>query len=127
VSEGPCLSALHGSLSGRTVVVADDLAGSDAARWPQFAPSAVELGFPAVLSLQLPAAAGVGAALNLYGREVGSFESGDLVLADMFVEHLAHLLFGEAAAGTSPGEYAVALSPEVEHALRDRLDRPPAR
>jgi hypothetical protein len=124
VSEGPCVSALNDPLGGRAVVVAADLAGSDAARWPQFARSAVEHGFPAALSLQLPAAAGVGAALNLYGRQVASFEPGALVLADMFVGHLAHLLFGEAAADGSPGQRAEALSSEVEHELRRQLDRP---
>lgn len=127
LDEGPCLSALHGPRPGRTVVVAEDLAGSDATRWPRFAPSAVELGFPAVLSLQLPGEGRVGAALNLYGREAGSFGPGDLVLADMFLEHLAHLLLGKAAPGASPGGHGEALSPEVEHQLRRQLDRPAGR
>jgi hypothetical protein len=99
--EGPCLSALHGPPPERTVVVAQDLDGRDRGRWPQFASSAVEVGFSAVLALQLPAVAGVGAALNLYGRTAHGFGPGDLIMADTFVGHLAHLLFGESAAGRS--------------------------
>jgi hypothetical protein len=102
-AEGPCLSALHGPRPELAIVMAQDLAGWDEARWPQFAPAAVELGFPAALSLQLPAASGVGAALNLYGRTAGGFQLADLVLADTFVGHLASLLFGAAGRSASSG------------------------
>ncbi len=126
LGEGPCQSALHDPEPGRAVVVAEDLGGRDATRWPRFAPSAVELGFPAMLSLQPPAPAGLGAALNFYGRDAGSFEPADLVLADMFVEHLAQLLFGQGTTGAPRGEPAAAPSAEIEHELRRTLDHPAA-
>ena len=119
--EGPCLSALHEPQPELTIVMAQDLAGRDAVRWPRFAPAAVELGFPAVLSLQLPAAAGIGAALNLYGRAAGGFALADLVLADVFVSHLAHLLFGET---DHTGRSSQRTGPVQDAALRRRLDRP---
>jgi hypothetical protein len=120
-AEGPCLSALHGPRPELAIVMAQDLAGWDEARWPQFAPAAVELGFPAALSLQLPAASGVGAALNLYGRTAGGFQLADLVLADTFVGHLASLLFG--AVGR-PSSSRGGTGPRQEAELRQRLDRP---
>lgn len=119
--QGPCLSALHGPQPELTVVMAHDLAGRDEARWPKFAPAAIELGFPAALSLQLPAASGIGAALNLYGRTAGAFQLADLVLADTFVGHLAHLLFGDARHRASTGQRT---GPLQEAELRRRLDRP---
>jgi hypothetical protein len=119
--EGPCLSALHEPQPELTIVMAHDLAGRDEARWPQFAPAAIELGFPAALSLQLPAASGIGAALNLYGRTVGVFQLADMVLADVFVGHLSHLLFGNARRPAS-SERRTGLLQEAE--LRRRLDRP---
>lgn len=84
-------------------------------------PAAVELGFPAVLSLQLPAAAGIGAALNLYARTAGGFQLADLVLADTFVSHLAHLLFGETG---HTGRSSPRTEPVQDTALRRRLHRP---
>lgn len=121
---GPCLTALREPSPGRAVVCAHDLGGRDADRWPEFAVGAVELGVPAVMSLQLPAVTGVGAALNLYSSQVDGFEPADLVMADLFVGHLAHLLFGRTQ-GDQVGEpRSTAVDLVVEDVLRRRLHRP---
>jgi hypothetical protein len=118
--EGPCLTALAGPALGTRVVVAQDLARGDAWRWPLFAPAAARLGCPAVLSLQLPAEVGVGAALNLYSGTAHGFATADLVLADTFVRHLAQLLFGTPFdPGGAPARDA---PPGTERDLRRRLD-----
>lgn len=122
--EGPCLSALDGPPLGTRSVVADDLAGADAQRWPRFAAASVELGFPTVLSVQLRAPVGTGAALNLYGRVPGTFEPADVVVALAFVEHLAHLLFGEARDTGRSMTHAGQPAPGAENLLRQLLDPP---
>lgn len=121
---GPCLTALREPSPGRAVVFAHDLSGSDASRWPEFADGAVELGAPAVMSLQLPAVAGVGAALNLYSSRINGFDTSDLVVADLFVGHLAHLLFGRARTDHTGGTRLSGLDARIEGLLRRRLDKP---
>lgn len=121
---GPCLSALRAPAPGRAVVFAQDLGGRDADRWPEFAAGAVALGAPAVMSLQLPAATGIGAALNLYSSQIDGFEPADLVMAHLFVGHLAHLLFGPAPATDAHHTRSADPALEGEDVLRRRLDRP---
>ena len=52
--EGPCITALTDP-AGDGVVLARDLAGDDALRWPRFAPRAVEAGYRSLMSTQLSA------------------------------------------------------------------------
>jgi hypothetical protein len=98
VGEGPCLTALE-TLSEDGVVVAQDLAGADAQRWPRFAPVAVEEGYRALLSTQLRVAARPRAALNLYARDAGAFDEHARILAGLFGAQAALLFYGAENAG----------------------------
>ena len=51
-AEGPCIEALTGPAPDG-VVAAQDLAASDAQRWPRFAPRAVEAGYRGMLSTEV--------------------------------------------------------------------------
>ncbi len=91
--EGPCISALEDPPESGTVV-ADDLAGDDADRWPHFAPVAVEAGYRALMSTQLSMAGGVRAALNLYSTTPGAFDDEARTLAGLFGIQAALVLYG---------------------------------
>jgi ANTAR domain-containing protein/GAF domain-containing protein len=91
--EGPCLAAL-GTPSDNGVVVAQDLAGADAGRWPRFAPVAVEAGYRGLLSTQLRVAARPLAALNLYAHDADVFDEHARTLAGLFGAQAALLLYG---------------------------------
>lgn len=71
--EGPSVSLIDDAPEDG-VIVAHDLAGDDAGRWPHFAEQAVEAGFRAALSTRLSAADAprVGV-LSLYGRRPQAF------------------------------------------------------
>jgi hypothetical protein len=93
LDEGPCIDAAknhpeHGS------VVATDLAGVDAPRWPNFAPRAVAQGYRAMLSTQLSADSGLNAALNLYSRQTGGFDTDTRLTAELFAVQAAMLIYG---------------------------------
>jgi hypothetical protein len=90
--EGPCISAIEDPPE-TGVVVAQDLA-SDAARWPRFAPEAVEAGFYGVMSTTLTSEGGIRGALNLYSRSPNAFDEHSRMLAGLFGVQAALLLVG---------------------------------
>jgi hypothetical protein len=93
LGEGPCITAIiEPPESG--IVVAHDLAGADAERWPHFAPRAVEFGYRALMSTQLSIDGGVRAALNLYASAPNSFDEHARTLAGLFGTQAALLLYG---------------------------------
>ena len=91
--EGPCISAMDDPAADG-VVVAEDLAGADGARWPRFSPQAVEAGYRSMLSTQLAFADGVRAALNLYASRPHAFDEEDRRTAALFGLQAAPLLNG---------------------------------
>jgi hypothetical protein len=91
--QGPCITALEDPpWSG--VVVADDLAGDDARRWPEFAPHAVEAGYRGLMSTQLSVNGGIRAALNLYSASPEAFDDDARTLAGLFGIQASILLYG---------------------------------
>ncbi|MEJ2863063.1 ANTAR domain-containing protein [Actinomycetospora flava] len=91
--QGPCITAIE-EPSEDGVIAADDLDGSDAARWPDFAPQAVEAGYRSVLSTQLNAGPGMRAALNLYAGEPHVFDTDARTTAGLFGVQAALLIYG---------------------------------
>src|SRR5699024_7355657 len=88
--EGPCVTALWDE---HTVSVADVAAA--AARWPRFAPQAVEAGVGSMLSFQLFTRASTLGALNLYAAAAGSFTAESRTVGELFALQAAAAL-GEA-------------------------------
>ena len=93
LDEGPCIDAAKNRPEDGSVV-ATDLAGVDALRWPNFAPRAVAQGYRAMLSTQLSADAGLNAALNLYARNPGGFDTDARLTAELFAVQAAMLIYG---------------------------------
>ena len=91
--EGPCITALEDPPESG-IVVAQDLAGADAERWPRFAPHVVEAGFRALMSTQLSVEGGVRAALNLYSTTADAFDVDARTLAGLFGVQAAILIYG---------------------------------
>ena len=91
--EGPCITALT-SPAEDGVVLAQDLAGGDATRWPKFAPQAVAVGFRSLMSTQLCAAPNIRAALNLYSRAPDAFDEQARRVAGLFGVQAGVLLYG---------------------------------
>ena len=81
--EGPCITALDDPPESG-VVVAQDLAGDDAERWPRFAPEAVEAGYRGLMSTTLSTDGGLRAALNLYSAAPDAFSEHCRTLAGLF-------------------------------------------
>jgi hypothetical protein len=102
LGQGPCLSAAYDPPADGIILVRD-LAGGDAPRWPEFAPRAVELGYRAMVSVQLFSKNSRGhAALNFYSRQPDAFDDGDQRVASLFASQAAMLLRGaDEAAGLS--------------------------
>ena len=92
--EGPCMTALDATAEEDGVVIAEDLGGADAQRWPRFAPAAVAAGFRSMLSIQLTTNGPMRAALNLYAAESGVFDPEARLLAGLFGVQAAMLLHG---------------------------------
>jgi ANTAR domain/GAF domain len=90
--EGPCISAIDEPAEDG-VVLAEDLAGADGARWPRFSPQAVQAGYRSMLSTQLAFADGVRAALNLYASRSHAFDEEDRRTAGLFALQAAPLLY----------------------------------
>jgi hypothetical protein len=93
LDEGPCISAIEDPPEDG-IVIARDLAGDDARRWPRFAPLAVEAGYRALMSTQLSANGGPRAALNLYSAGADAFDEHARTLAGLFGIQAAVLLYG---------------------------------
>jgi ANTAR domain-containing protein/GAF domain-containing protein len=93
LGEGPCITALTDPADDG-VVLAQDLAGEDAARWPKFAPQAVAFGIRSLMSTQLCAAPNVRAALNLYSRAPHAFDERARRIAGLFGIQAGVLLYG---------------------------------
>jgi hypothetical protein len=91
--EGPCISAIEGPPESG-ILVAEDFAGADAQRWPNFAPRAVEAGYRGLLSIQLSVNGGLRAALNLYSHEPDAFDEYSRTLAGLFGAQAALLAYG---------------------------------
>ncbi|MDT7741501.1 MAG: hypothetical protein QOE59_579 [Actinomycetota bacterium] len=91
--QGPCITALE-EPPPTGIVVADDLAGDDAQRWPEFARRAVETGYRGVMSTQLSVGGGIRAALNLYSATPQAFDEEVRALAGLFGIQASILLYG---------------------------------
>lgn len=98
LNEGPCITAvLEPPEDG--IVISQDLGGPDSARWPAFAPQAVEAGYRAIMSTELSSHAGMRAALNLYAAEPDVFDLEARTTAALFGIQAAMLLYGSEQAG----------------------------
>lgn len=80
-AEGPCLD----SFRSRRPVVNQDLTNA-AARWPQFAPMAVEQGFRAADAIPMRLRGQIIGALNLFRIETGSLNDGDVLAAQALAD-----------------------------------------
>jgi hypothetical protein len=90
---GPCITVMEDPPDSG-IVVAQDLGGADAHRWPRFAPHVVENGFRGLMSTQLSVEGGAQAALNLYSATPDAFDAGSRTLAGLFGIQAAMLLYG---------------------------------
>ncbi len=90
--EGPCINALDDP-PDNGVVVAQDLAGADAGRWPRFAPEAVAAGYRGLMSTTL-SDGGLRAALNLYSAAPHAFSEHCRTMAGLFGIQASLLLYG---------------------------------
>ncbi|RZT87823.1 AmiR/NasT family two-component response regulator [Pseudonocardia sediminis] len=96
--EGPCITASE-EPPDDGVVIAEDLSNDpDAARWPRFAPHAVESGYLSMMSTQLSFDGRTRSALNLYSRRAGTFSEAARTLAGLFAAQAGLLLYGAAHA-----------------------------
>lgn len=94
INEGPCIEAAKNPPASR-VVVAEDLAGADAERWPRFAKAAVDAGYRSMCSTQLSTDhVGFRAALNLYSATPAAFTTEAQLVAALFGAQAAVLLYG---------------------------------
>ena len=91
--DGPCISAID-EPPERGAMLAVDLAGVDAGRWPLFAPRVVEAGYRAMASVSLSTRNGTQASLNLYSHTPGSFDTYSCHVAELFALQAAGLIFG---------------------------------
>lgn len=80
--QGPCVDSCR---TGQQVVETD-LAGSGIARWPAFAPAAVDAGYRSVLAIPMRLRGEVIGALNLFGRDAGPTEQSDIAMAQAFAD-----------------------------------------
>jgi ANTAR domain-containing protein/GAF domain-containing protein len=95
--EGPCITAIEEPPESGTVL-ASDLAGADAQRWPRYAPVVVDAGYRALMSIQLSVDRSVCAALNLYSATPDAYDEYAQTLAGLFGAQAAVLLYGVTAA-----------------------------
>lgn len=80
--EGPCVDCYR---TGEPVLVAD--VATEAERWPNFVPTAVEAGFSAVHAVPMRAGGAVLGALGLFGTEPGELSEADRLVG----QTLAHI------------------------------------
>jgi hypothetical protein len=91
--EGPCITAIEDPPESG-IIVAQDLAGADAERWPRFAPEAVGAGYYGLMSTTLSFEGGLRGALNLYSASPNAFGEHCRTMAGLFGIQAALLLFG---------------------------------
>lgn len=103
--EGPCAEAAL----QETIVRSDDLRSE--ARWPKYAPAAVELGVLSSLSFKLYTADRTAGALNLFGRQANVWDTESETIGSVFAAH--------AAAAILAGSHAEQLYSAVS--TRDRI------
>lgn len=93
LGEGPAVEVLE-DLPGDGLVVADDLAGADADRWPRFAAAAVAAGHRSVLCARLHTGGSTRATLTFHASDPHAFCGGARVTAGLFAAQAAMLLHG---------------------------------
>ena len=94
LNEGPCISAIKDP-PATGVVLADDLAGDDAHRWPEYAAAAVQAGYRSMCSTQLATGeTGLRAALDLYSASPNAFNPESQLVAALFGTQASVLLYG---------------------------------
>jgi hypothetical protein len=93
LGEGPCVTAADDPPPSG-IVLAQDLAGEDAHRWPRFAPAAVERGFRSIMSVGLSVDGTQRSALNLYAGDPWVFDASAQLTAGLFGLQAAMLLHG---------------------------------
>ncbi|WP_433803575.1 glycerate kinase [Actinomycetospora sp. CA-084318] len=119
LAEGPCVTAADDPPDSG-VVVAHDLAGDDAVRWPRFAPAAVAAGYRSLLSIGLSIRGPRHSVLNLYAREPRVFGPAARGDAAIFGLQAAALLHG----AQSSAHFQVARRLSVVSALSQRRPLP---
>lgn len=80
--DGPCLDAWH----SKGAVAEPDLVGHGAARWPRFAPLAVDAGFSSVYALPMRLRQQCIGALNLFGDDVSGLGDDDALLGQALAD-----------------------------------------
>ncbi|GAA4882849.1 GAF and ANTAR domain-containing protein [Actinomycetospora straminea] len=93
LGQGPCITAADDPPE-TGVVTATDLAGDDAARWPEFAPRCVRAGHRSLMSVQLSLHGERRSALNIYSHDPGVFDTSAQLTAGLFGLQAAVLLHG---------------------------------
>jgi len=94
LNEGPCITAAEDPPASG-VILADDLAGEDADRWPRYAKAAVDAGYRSMCSTQLSSGSqGLRAALNLYSTVPRAFDTESQLVAALFGVQAGVLLYG---------------------------------
>jgi GAF domain-containing protein len=109
--EGPCLDCFH---SGRAVVN-QDLADATA-KWPVFAPVAVNAGFRAADAIPMRLRGQIIGALNLFRTETGSLHDDDVVVAQALADIATIAIIQNRAAVASQE-----LNAQLETALSSRV------
>lgn len=110
-AEGPCLDCFH---TGTAVNVPD--LREQTARWPVFAPQALEVGFVSVHAVPMRLRDNVLGALNLFKAAAGSLRDADLALA----QALAHVASVALIQDRASADRDVVVS-QLESALTSRL------
>jgi len=91
--EGPCIEAIE-EPPDSGIIVAQDLAGDDAQRWPRFAPRAVDAGYRGLMSTTLSTDGDTRGALNLYSQNPNAFGEHCITMAGLFGIQASLLLYG---------------------------------
>lgn len=109
--EGPCVDCYR---TGATVVVPD--LGTETARWPRFAPIAVEAGFVSAHVVPMRLGDTVLGTLGLFGAGAGVLNAADLALAQAF----AHVAGVALVVGRAVADKTV-LAEQLQTALNSRV------
>ncbi len=109
--QGPCLDCFHAGVA----VSVPDLA-LESARWPRFAPTAVEAGFASMHAVPLKLHSTVLGALGLFGSKAGALGADDLELVRSLANVAAVALVAARAAADRN-----ALTAQLQQALNSRV------